>query len=97
MTQITKRNIYKLDLKIMGTLIALIFVSGGSWYATNAQIERNTKSIEYLTQKQKKHIKEYQNMNAVVIKNNVQLKNIKEVLDDNKSDLKYLIRKANQK
>ena len=97
MTEITENKIYKLDLKIIMSILGLTILAAAGWFNLSNKVETNTKSINKVSVQQIKHIDDYRKMNNVVIKNNTRLKNIETIIKENKSDLKYLVRKSNTK
>ena len=105
MTKITEDTIYKLDLKIIMTIIgfALIAATGywglvGKVEETAKNVEANTKQIAKVSNKQDEHIKNYQKMNEVVIESSVRIENIEKILEKSiertETQLRYLIEKA---
>lgn len=97
MPTVTEQTIIKLDVKIIMLLITLIIATATGWFNLSAKVDNNTNQIQTITLKQEQHAKDYQKMNNAVIKNGVQLNNLETILKENRSDLKYLIRKADNK
>lgn len=93
---ITKRQIYNIEVKTMITLIVFIFVSGGAWYTLAQNVRNNTTEIKENTLLYSKHIDDYQNLNEITIKASERIKNIEKIIGNNADDLKYLVRKADE-
>jgi hypothetical protein len=99
--EINEKTRFSVEIKYMiGSIMFMVTtlitaVSGYNEIKTSVKL--NTRTIALVAKKQDTHLESYQKMNTTVVKNGEKLKNIETLIKDNKSDLKYLIRKADSK